>query len=116
MANEFTAAVIQQVLSTAATHRRIAAESIIAGRALLYLISLATHQLITAQLHPRNSFAMTCAFIASFVALHAGAVGWLLATTPRELNSWINLLNVPFTCGLMVSGGLVGARRAMRPA
>jgi len=144
---ECAAAVVQHVIGSLRIRRRLAIESVIVGWALLYLVSLITHQFITAplvlqlfagtglgpwgiafanapdliippiaasfllaRLHPHGSFAMTCAFIASFLVLHAGTVGWLLAIDPSHLNSWINLLNVPFTFALMVSGGVMGAR------
>ena len=74
---------------------------------------------VVARLHPRLSFGMACAFIASFLALHAGTVGWLMASSLLHnqaiaLNDWTNLLNVPFTFALMVAGAVAGARRPLR--
>jgi hypothetical protein len=71
---------------------------------------------LVARLHPRVRFAMAAAFIASFFVVHAGTVVWL--TTSGLLHDqpipWTNVLNVPFTLGLMLSGGLLGSHRAAR--
>jgi uncharacterized membrane protein YjjP (DUF1212 family) len=71
---------------------------------------------VVARLHPRVRLAMAAAFIASFFVVHAGTVAWL--TTSGLLHdqpiSWTNVLNVPFTLGLMLSGGVLGSHRAAR--
>jgi hypothetical protein len=57
---------------------------------------------------------MACAFIANFLLLHGGVVGWFLVSAPFQPNSWINALNVPLTFALMIGGAAAGARPSLR--
>jgi hypothetical protein len=90
------------------------------GIALLHLpewaLTMFGSSWLVARLHPRYSFAMANAFVASFLANHAATVAWLVGSRclhgqPISANDWWNLLTVPFTFGLMLAGAVRGARR-----